>query len=86
MVRLLIEKAYDGWKNSRRIGNIEVVAYEEGSTVHIDITGDAVSDLDEISSDFRYAEAYQKLSSMKCQVNLDNMNEEGTRISVTFQR
>jgi two-component system chemotaxis sensor kinase CheA len=86
MVRLLIEKAYDGWKNSRRIGNIEVVAYEEGSTVHIDITGDAVSDLDEISADFRYAEAYQKLSSMKCQVNLDNMNEEGTRISVTFQR
>lgn len=86
MVRLLIEKAYEGRENNGKIGNIEVVAYEEGNNVHIDITGDALSDLDDLAADSRYIEASQKFNSLKFHINLNNINEEGTRVALTYLR
>ena len=87
LVRLLLEKAYNSCEEkSHRIGNIEVVAYEEINTVHIDITGDAVSNLEEILLDSHYIDASQKLNTMRCHLNVDNMSGEGIRATITFQR
>jgi two-component system chemotaxis sensor kinase CheA len=94
MVRLLLEKAYiNGRENTSRnpkekqqIGSIEIVAYEEANTVHIDITGDAVMDLEEIKTDSRYIDNLQKLSSLRCHTDIDDINGEGVRISITLQR
>ncbi len=87
LVKLLLEKIYsrsDG--KSSKIGNIEVVAYEEANDVHIDITSDASANFDEILLDARYADALQKLTTMRCHLNPDRLNEEGTRISITYHR
>ena len=87
LVRLLLEKAYaDGAQKAQKIGNIEVVAYEEGNNVHIDITGDVTVDLEVLRFDHRYLEAAKKLSTMKCRLSLDDMNSEGVRIAIILQR
>jgi chemotaxis protein histidine kinase CheA len=87
LVRLLLEKAYlDNEDKGRKVGNIEVVAYEEGNTVHINITGDAIKDLNEMRLDIRYIESTQKLSSMKCRLSLDDMNSEGVRMDIVLAR
>lgn len=87
LVRLLLEKAYSECEEtSKRIGNIEVVAYEEGNSIHIDITGDAVTDLEELRLDLRYIDISQKFSTMKCRLNIDDMNGEGVRFSIILQR
>ncbi|MCX7772030.1 MAG: hypothetical protein N2376_02835 [Clostridia bacterium] len=87
LVRLLLEKAYAECEDeTKRIGNIEVVAYEEGSTIHIDITGDALADIDEIQQDSRYMETAQKLSAMKCRLTVDDMNSEGVRVAIILKR
>ncbi len=87
LVRLLLEKAYtECEEKSQRIGNIEVVAYEEGNAIHIDITGDAVTDLEDLKLDLRYMDIAQKLGAMKCRLNVDDINGEGVRISIVLQR
>lgn len=87
LVRLLLEKAYfDNEEKERKVGNIEVVAYEEGNSVHINITGDAIADLNELRLDLRYIESAQKLSSMKCRLSLDDMNGEGIRMDILLAR
>ncbi|MGI6084386.1 MAG: hypothetical protein ACOYIF_02930 [Acetivibrionales bacterium] len=87
LIWLLLEKAYRNSNgNKKRIGNIEVVAYEDNNTVHIDITGDAVVDLEELRSDNKYIENQQKLSYLKSKLEVDDMNGEGVRISVIIQR
>lgn len=87
LVRLFLEKAYtDCEEKNQRVGNIEVVAYEEVNTVHIDITGDALADLKEMKLDLRYIEASQKLSAMKCRLNLDSIDDEGIRAAITILR
>ena len=93
MVRLLLEKAHlNGRENTgkdskeKQIGSIEIVAYEEANTVHIDITGDAVVDLEEIKTDSRYIDNLQKLSALRCHTDIDDINGEGVRISITMQR
>lgn len=87
LVRLLLEKAYfDNEEKERKVGNIEVVAYEEGNSVHINITGDAIADLNELRLDLRYIESAQKLSSMKCRLSLDDMGGEGIRMDILLAR
>ncbi|NLX65086.1 MAG: hypothetical protein GX022_10015 [Clostridiaceae bacterium] len=87
LVWLLLEKAYNMTEeNNKRIGSIEVVAYEENNTVHIDITGDVVTDIEELKSDIRYIENLQKLNCLKCRMEADDMNGEGVRISIIIQR
>jgi two-component system chemotaxis sensor kinase CheA len=87
LVRILLEKAYgESEERSKRIGNIEVVAYEEGNTVHIDITGDAVIDVDELRMDPRYNEIGQRLNALRCRLNADDMNGEGIRMSIVLPR
>lgn len=93
MVRLLLEKAYSGIANNtnkstreKQIGSIEVVAYEEANTVHIDITGDAVVDLEDIKTDSRYIDNLQKLTALRCHTDIDDIEGEGVRISITMQR
>ncbi len=87
LVRLLLEKAYtDDGQKDQKIGNIEVVAYEEVNNVHIDITGDVTVDLEDLRQDQRYIEASRRLSTMKCRLSLDDMNNEGVRIAIMLQR
>ena len=87
LVRLLLEKAYtDPGQKDQKIGNIEVVAYEEINNVHIDITGDVTADLEDLRQDQRYIEASRRLSTMKCRLSLDDMNNEGVRIAIMVQR
>lgn len=93
LIRLLLEKAYsdnDETENNKskekRIGNIEVVAYEESNTIHIDITGDSLIDLEELKTDMRYIDNIQKLAALSCRTEVDDLNAEGVRISITMQR
>jgi len=87
LVWLILEKAYNKKEeNNKRLGSIEVVAYEENNTVHIDITGDVVTDIEELKSDNRYIENMQKLNCLKCRLETDDMNGEGVRISIIIQR
>ncbi len=86
LVKVLLEKAYTETDESKRIGNIEVVAYEEGANVHIDITGDALVEIDEVRMDARYMEMASRLSALKCKLSLDDMDQEGIRISIIVQR
>lgn len=87
LIRLLLEKAYrKDITRTKRIGNIEVVAYEDGNTVYIDITGDALTDLDEFKSASKYIENMQKLNSMKCRLEIDDLHGEGVRMSIAIQR
>lgn len=88
LIWLLLEKAYSKKDDDRnkRIGSIEVVAYEDNNSVHIDITGDVVTDLEELKSDNKYTENLQKLNHLKCRLEADNINGEGVRISIIIQR
>lgn len=86
LIWLLLEKAYNNNGANKRIGSIEVVAYEGNNSVHIDITGDAVTDLDELKSDNKYTENMQKLSYLKCKLEADDMNGEGVRMSIIIPR
>lgn len=86
LIKLLLEKAYTEPDEDKRIGSIEVVAYEEGNGVHIDITGDALVDVDEFSSDVRYMEISSRLSALRCRLVIDDMEREGIRISIAIQR
>lgn len=86
LIKLLLEKAYTETDAAKRIGSIEVVAYEEGNTVHIDITGDQVVDIDEFRSDARCMEVASRLSILQCRLTMDDMDGEGTRISIVIQR
>jgi len=92
MIRLLLEKAYsdrintDGRGKEKQIGSIEVVAYEEANTIHIDITGDAVVDPEELKADSRYQENVQILSGLRCRTDIDDMGGEGVRIAIIMQR
>ena len=86
LIWLLLEKAYNNNGANKRIGSIEVVAYEGNNSVHIDITGDAVTDLDELKSDNKYTENMQKLSYLKCKLEADEMNGEGVRMSSIIPR
>jgi two-component system chemotaxis sensor kinase CheA len=85
LVRLLIEKVHT-WDSGRKTRNIEVVAYEEGSLVHIDMTADILIDIEDLKTDSRYIDVYQKLSSMKCGLGIDDLNGEGIRFSLVFQQ
>lgn len=87
LVRLLLEKGYlENENKGRKVGNIEVVAYEEGNVVHINITGDAIIEPDELKLDIRFTETSQKLNNMKCRLNLDDLNGEGIRMDIARQR
>ncbi len=92
LIRLILEKAYESDEDNgnkakeRRIGNIEVVAYEDANIVHIDITGDSLVDLDDIKTDSSYIDIVQKLMDLKCHTELDDINSEGIRISISMQR
>lgn len=87
LVKLLLEKAYQECEEkSKRVGSIEVVAYEEGSNVHIDITGDAVTDLEDMKMDLRYLDIAQKLSAMKCRLSVDDLDGEGVRMRIVLPR
>lgn len=87
LVKLLLEKIHISLKDkNKKIGSIEVVAYEEANYVHIDITADVVVDIDDIKQEPSYLETVQKLNSMKCRLMMDDMNNEGIRISIIFQR
>ena len=68
LIKLLLEKAYTEQDAARRIGSIEVVAYEESSTVHIGITGDQVVDIEEFKSDTRFMEVASRLSILQCRL------------------
>lgn len=87
LIRLLLDKAYyKGNDNTKRIGNIEVVAYTGGNNIHIDITGDATVDLEDLKSDTRYIEILKKLKPMKSQLDADDLHGEGIRMSITILR
>lgn len=86
LVKLLLERAYSEPDAAKRIGRIEVVAYEEGSTVHIDITGDKLVDMEAFKSDARYMEVASRLSALQCRLSMDDMDGEGIRISIMIQR
>ncbi len=88
LIWLLLEKAYSKREDdsNKRIGSIEVVAYEDNNNVHIDITGDVVTDLEELKSDNKYIDNLQKLNYLKCKLEADNMNGEGVRMSIIIQR
>jgi len=86
LIKLLLEKAYTEQDAARRIGSIEVVAYEESGTVHIGITGDQVVDIEEFKSDTRFMEVASRLSILECRLVMDDMDGEGTRITIAIQR
>jgi len=86
LIKLLLEKAYTEQDETRRIGSIEVVAYEEGNAVHIGITGDQVVDIEGFKSDPRFIEVASELSMLQCRLAMDDMDGEGTRISIIIQR
>lgn len=87
LVRILLDKAYINCVDeSERIGSIEVVAYEENNFIHIDITGNAVSDIEGIRLDYRYTDVSQKLSVLRCRLNIDDMSGEGIRLSIACPR
>lgn len=86
LVKLLLEKAYNEKAEPGRIGNIEVVAYEEGNTVHIDITSDAYVDMDQFRLDTRYMEMASRLSAIKLKLGLDDLEGEGLRMSLVIHR
>ena len=88
LIWLLLDKAYSRKENNnnKRIGSIEVVAYEESNTVHIDITSDVATDIEELKSDNKYIENMQKLNNLKCRLETDDMHGEGVRMSVIIQR
>ena len=88
LIWLLLDKAYSRKENNnnKRIGSIEVVAYEESNTVHIDITSDVATDIEELKSDNKYIENMQKLNYLKCRLETDDMHGEGVRMSVIIQR
>ncbi|NLE24567.1 MAG: hypothetical protein GX625_04370 [Clostridiaceae bacterium] len=86
LIWMLLEKVYSKKEDNKRIGSIEVVAYENNNYVHIDITGDVVADLEELKSDNRYIENMQKLSYLKCRLETDDMHGEGVRMSIIIQR
>jgi len=86
LIKLLLEKAYTEQDEARRIGSVEVVAYEEGSAVHIGITGDKVVDIDEFKSDSRFTDVAAELSLLRCRLTIDDMDGEGTRITIIIQR
>ena len=90
LIWLLLEKTYCRKKDkngiNKRIGSIEVIAYEDNNTVHIDITGDVVTDIEELKSDNKYIENMQKLNYLKCRLEADDMSGEGVRISIIIPR
>lgn len=87
LIWLLLEKAYGNSNDkNKRIGSIEVVAYEDNNSVHIDITGDAITDLEKLKSDNKYIENLQKFSYLKSKLEVDDMNGEGVRMSIIIQR
>ena len=86
LIKLLLEKAYTEADDEKRIGSIEVVAYEEANTVHIDITGDAMVDIEEFRSDIRYMEISSRISTLCCRLTIDDMDQEGIRIAIIVQR
>jgi len=86
LIKLLLEKAYTGQDSVRRIGSVEVVAYEESGSVHIGITGDKLVDIEEFKSDARFTEAASQLSALQCRLAVDDMEGEGTRISIMIKR
>ena len=87
LVRLLLEKTcLNGDSRNKKIGSIEVVAYEENNTVHIDITGDLIINIPETAADPRYLDVAQKLGDIKCRLELDDLNGEGIRFAITLQR
>lgn len=63
-----------------------MVAYEESGTVHIGITGDQVVDIEEFKSDTRFMEVASRLSILECRLVMDDMDGEGTRITIAIQR
>ncbi|HOL83910.1 MAG TPA: hypothetical protein PKZ62_01265 [Thermoclostridium caenicola] len=86
LIKLLLEKAYTETDAARRIGSVEVVAYEEGNSVHIDITGDQVIDIEVFKSDARWTEVASRLSDLQCRLSIDDMEGGGVRISIIIQR
>ena len=86
LIKLLLEKAYTEPDADKRIGSIEVVAYEEANTVHIDITGDALLDTEEFKMDSRYMEISTRLAVLHCKLGIDDMEQEGVRIAIVIQR
>lgn len=86
LIKLLLEKAYSEQKDDMCIGSIEVVAYEEDDSVHICITGDRTVDIAAFRSDVRFAEVSERLSELKCSLTIDDMDGEGTRISILIHR
>lgn len=86
LVKILLERAYTETEEESRIGSIEVVAYEEGNSVHIDITGDSLVDIEEVRMDARYMEMAARLSALHCKLTIDDMDQEGIRISIVVQR
>lgn len=87
LVRLLLEKGQPRSSGDDvRIGNIHVVAYDERDTVHIDITGDTSIDPEEIKTSPVYMDAAHKLSSLKCGISVEDMHENGIKITITNQK
>lgn len=87
LIRLLLDKVYHkGDEKTKRIGNIEVVAYSNDNNVHIDITGDSRVDIEDIKNDGRYIESMTRLNSMKCDLDVDDLHGEGVRFSIIIQR
>lgn len=87
LVRLLLEKGQPRSSGDDvRIGNIHVVAYDEKDTVHIDITGDTSIDPEEIKTSPVYMDAAHKLSSLKCGISVEDMHENGIKITITNQK
>ncbi|NLU51345.1 MAG: hypothetical protein GXX10_00520 [Clostridiaceae bacterium] len=86
LVRLILEKGQSREKESLRIGNIQVVAYDEKNIVHIDISGDVHIDAEELKLSPLYMDAVHKLNLLKCSISIDDIENEGIKISITAQK
>lgn len=68
-----------------KISNIEVMAYEESSSVKIDINTDINLDFHDFKESEKFKEIKQKLNSLNCILTLNTNADKGVNISISIR-
>jgi two-component system chemotaxis sensor kinase CheA len=69
-----------------KLHSIEVVAYDEGQDIRIDVVGDCKIDILHIKQDKVYSDLVQRIGYMQGRLVFDDMAGEGMRAKITFPR